>query len=303
MNIENEYEAHLSKVDILRELDSLIDFAKGSIQLKIIIALANSRNGLTAKDISMATGLKYKTVQDAIRKLVSKDLVVKESNSAIDMYKLSSKGEEYFSKLIKILNGSSDMFSWRGQSRRVLLPDFINNMVLYDHIADAVIAIATSSNGELPLSKIAEAMKLSPERARSYLDLYSERISPIRLFKRYEKESRIRKIISKILRRLNIGIRINVAQPWYRLTDEGMTVFYRHPYYLKYKKSRLSTIVTKLIGSAHPRIVIRFITRVSLIILAVSMYVSLINPHIASIVLALSTAVVGLMFAMAHNIV
>jgi len=303
MGMDNEYIAHLSKVDVLRELDSLIDFARGSVQLKIIIALANSRNGSTVKDISIATGLRYKTVQDAIRKLVSKGLVVKESNGTIDMYRLSSEGEEYYSKLIKTLNGFNDMFRSRRESRKVLLPDFIGNMVMYDHIADAIIAIATSRRGELPLTRIAEAMKLSPERARSYLDMFSEKTSPIRLFKRIERESRLRRILSKIFTKLGIGVRISITQPWYRLTDDGMTVFYRHPYYLKYKKSVLAALASKLIGSAHPRIVVRFITRISLAILAISMYISPLDPYIAPIVLALSTAIIGLMFAVAHNAV
>jgi len=298
----SEYLTYLSKVDVLRELDSLIDFARGSLQLKIILALARSSDGLTARDISDSIGLRYKAVQDSIRKLISKGLVVKESDGVTDVYKLSSEGLGYVTKLVEALNGFKNLSRDLGECR-ALLPDFISNMSLYDYVADAVIAIATSRKGELPLTKIAEAMKLSPERAKSYLDMFSERSSPLRIFKRFERESRVRKLLSKVFSKLNMGIRLSITQQWYRLTDEGMTVFYRHPYYLKYRRSGLSRIATLLIGSAHPRIVTRFISRVSLIMLAVSMGISLLNPHVAPVVLAISIAIAGPMFAAAHNTV
>jgi len=101
----SEYLTYLSKVDVLRELDSLIDFARGSLQLKIILALARSSDGLTARDISDSIGLRYKAVQDSIRKLISKGLVVKESDGVTDVYKLSSEGLGYVTKLVEALNG------------------------------------------------------------------------------------------------------------------------------------------------------------------------------------------------------
>ncbi|MEM4966851.1 MAG: helix-turn-helix domain-containing protein, partial [Zestosphaera sp.] len=63
------------KIELIKELDTMLDFAKSTAQLEIILYLSSSRKNLTAREIAQALNMKLKTVYDALNKLTSKELV------------------------------------------------------------------------------------------------------------------------------------------------------------------------------------------------------------------------------------
>ncbi len=241
-----------SRLSILRELDSVIDFARGSLQLRIILTLAE-KDALSAREIASILSERYKAVLDAARKLVVKGLVSKEENGG-DVYRLTQNGLEFYRKLSIVLNGKTYTRVSR-EERRAILSDISMNIVKYNHLLDALIALATSRRGELSLDEIADAMKLSIDRAKTYMDIYTEKRYGIKLFRRIDKKSKTLEAISKILKRFGIKIRSSVIL--YRITDEGLSIFYKHPYYIKYRRSIASKITTKIFNSSHPRIILR----------------------------------------------
>jgi predicted transcriptional regulator len=209
---------------------------------------------MTARDISVALGERHKAVLDAVRKLVSKNLIAKEPDGGVDLYKLSDTGAEFYRKLVDVL-GFRDFHRVPRGERRMLVSDIAISITRYTHLADAIIALATSRNNTLSINNIADAMKLSLERAKTYIEMFSDRRSGVRLFKKIEKESKILRTIATLLKPL--GIKMRTVVEMYRLTEEGLTVFYKQPYYMKYKKSLAAKLITKVFGSAHPRLVLK----------------------------------------------
>ncbi|RLG77014.1 MAG: hypothetical protein DRO12_03345, partial [Thermoprotei archaeon] len=56
------------KLNILRALDSEIDFGRGFLQLELVLKLAEADGGLTPKELALALNQRYKAVIDALRK-------------------------------------------------------------------------------------------------------------------------------------------------------------------------------------------------------------------------------------------
>jgi len=275
------------RLQMLRELDSAIDFARGFLQLRIVLALG-SRGPMTARDISTSLGERYKAVLDAVRKLVTKNLIAKEPDGGIDTYRLSDAGVEFYRKLVEIL-GVREHYRVPKEERRMLLSDMAMSITKYTHLADAILALGTSRSNALTLSDIADAMKLSPERAKTYIEMFSDRRSGVKLFKKVEKELKMLKLIAALLKPFGIKMRTTVEM--YRLTEEGLTVFYKQPYYLKYKKSLAAKIVTKAFGTAHPRLVLKRMTLVTLIAALISSAIALITHNTATVALTGSLSV------------
>ncbi len=247
----------LSKLQLLRELDSIVDFARGYVQLKVMMTLS-SGEPLSAKDIGLAVSEKRKTVIDALRKLVDKGLVMKEESSGEVLYRLSELGREYLNKLNDVLERAHKDLSDDINSRSPLANtahDIASNIAKYVYLMDALIAIATSRRRELSLIDVADAMKLSPDRAQSYIEMYAEKNSNAKLFTRIERRSKSLELLAKVLRRLGLTVRINLSV--YRITDDGLTVFYKLPYYIKYKRGIIVKVIAKIFGSAHPRLVLK----------------------------------------------
>jgi DNA-binding MarR family transcriptional regulator len=275
------------RLQMLRELDSAIDFARGFLQLRIVLALG-SRGPMTARDISTSLGERYKAVLDAVRKLITKNLIAKEPDGGIDTYRLSDAGVEFYRKLVEIL-GVREHYRVPKEERRMLLSDVAMSITKYTHLADAILALGTSRSNALTLSDIADAMKLSPERAKTYIEMFSDRRSGVKLFKKVEKELKMLKLIAALLK--PFGIKMRTAVEMYRLTEEGLTVFYKQPYYLKYKKSLAAKIVTKVFGTAHPRLVLKRMTLVTLIAALISSAIALITHNTATVALTGSLSV------------
>ncbi|MEM1541809.1 MAG: hypothetical protein QW101_06555 [Ignisphaera sp.] len=279
-----------TRINMLRELDAVIDFARGGLQLNIIMELGRNDDGYTVKDIARILNERPKAVLDAMRKLVVKGLVVKDDKNGYDLYRLSEKGMEFYGRLAKML-GFIEYYKGERVSKaqiKAMVLDIASDLVKYHHIADVVITIATSKNQEASIRTIAEGMKLSVDRAKTYLEMYSESRSPLRLFKKVEKKrSKVIETFVEIMNPLlnKIGIKILNNNHTYRLTKEGLMVFYRHPYYVKFKNNLLTQIGSTIFGTLHPRVVIKRATLMVMIVTALALLLSLALPSITPFVL------------------
>ncbi|MET1127909.1 MAG: MarR family transcriptional regulator [Thermoproteota archaeon] len=242
------------KLAVLRALDSQVDFSRGILQLKIVLALAESDGGYTVRELARMLGQRYKSVSDAMRKLELKGLVarVRERGEA---YRLTEKGKMYYERLLAILGVTEGEAARTRIARRMLILDMAKDITLHRYLADAVLAAALSSRKEVSLSELAAILKLSPARAQSYIDMYAEGAVSPRLFKKYHKESRVRAVLAKM------GLRVSQRQVYYRLTSDGESLYYKLPDYLKYKNSRRLRLFQKLVGHGHPVLVHRRLSR------------------------------------------
>lgn len=263
-------EAEIDKVlETLRELDSMVDFSKGLIQLKILTLLAKESQGLSLKETSQKLMIRYKSIADAMRKLETKELVVRNNENGAEKYKLSEKGYEYYGKLTALLINNPGLHN-ANVTEKHRVKDLATDLVVYGYLLDALLALGTAKNNELSLKTLSMAMKLSPHRAQTYLDMFSGDIASIKLFKKTLKPTIMRRIYESF--NMNKGSYIT----FYRLNKEGLSLYYRIPLYIKFKNSKLAKLAVKFFGSLHPRIVLKCIT-LSLVIGTVVMSLILVT--------------------------
>ena len=85
------------KIEKTREFNSLIDFARSSLQLVIVFQLASSRKPLSSTEIARALDRMKKPILNALRKMKIKGLVVRRN----DLYLFSDIGVKYLEQLGK----------------------------------------------------------------------------------------------------------------------------------------------------------------------------------------------------------
>uniref|UniRef100_A0A7J3ZLP6 Uncharacterized protein n=1 Tax=Fervidicoccus fontis TaxID=683846 RepID=A0A7J3ZLP6_9CREN len=221
------------KLEVLRELDDQVDFARSAMQLNIILTLAFYNKPLTTEALATILGERRKAVLDALRKLESKNLVAKTSGeNGIIMYELSNEGKEYTSKLLRLLGEPStqealiheaeEEISGAGKSA------FLKGVLYSQHLLNAIVALANTEGNAMELKRIAYIMGLSIDRARSYLDMLSR--PPNRVF-----------------RRLNHPLK----GVMYKLDKGGLEIYYRTRIYTLAKNNPLYRFKLK-IQSRHP---------------------------------------------------
>lgn len=303
-----------SVIEVLRKLDQEIDFARGSLQLSIVLELGKSSEGLTVKELSTRLNERSKAIADALRKMMLKDLVIKTRNGgSYEVYILSDKGRRFYNDLQRLTKGNGSSRCIENAKGFNINPHELSiELMKKDYIVDAIIAIATSKKGILSLKDIAEAMGLSRQRAQTYLDMYSSRESPIKLFKKIDAE------LMKLNKKENTSLvsKLPIIKVWrrtenqlYRLTEDGIATFHRLSFYTKYKNSRTARILQKIFGVFHPRLVakklFRLITAIDIVVTTASLIISLNHPVIA-LMLLLSSMIftVGMLiiYIVAYNL-
>lgn len=285
-------------ISILRRIDREIDFARGSLQISILLELGKSVNGLAIRDLAKRLNERNKSIADALRKMMLKNIVEKTRNgNSYEIYMLTEHGQKLYEDLMKVVKGNGFASPIHKRKTNVMPHDFSLELIKKDYINDIVITIATSKKRIVSIKEIAESMGLSIQRAQAYLDMYSGRDAPIRLFKRVETsfldlEEERKKTMPRILK--IIGFKKKNNKVFYILTEDGLAVFHRLPFYTKYATSKTAKLIQKLFNSLHPRLVAKRLFRtltianISIAILSLSISISM---PILSILLLLTSII------------
>jgi DNA-binding MarR family transcriptional regulator len=212
----------LRRLRLLQELDDKIDFARSTIQLRIVMAFISGKDSYTPSELVNVIDERRKAIIDALRKLESKGIVEREKDSY--SFRLSEKGREYTKRLLALLGITKEQLTTRFSEngplpRQIVLASM--NEALYIH--RAIVALANQRTGKLSLKELASVMGLSRDRAKSYLDLYSR--PPYRVFRRITHPTR---------------------GTYYKLEKYGYTIYYRTIEYSKAKRSRLFRLALKI---------------------------------------------------------
>jgi len=252
----------LNSVSALREVDAAVDFARGWLQLRILLTVGYLGR-CTVDRLVEVLGERRKAVLDSLRKMRAKGLIEGEGELS-----LTEEGRRVYSTLLSAL-GSSGRVSAGTALPRAAVQDIPRDVIRFSYLYDVLVALGTSRGYELSLSTLASVTRLSPATLEDYLRPYVE--DEPRLFKRVLRVSRL------------AGRRV-----FYRLTDEGLKVYHRLPEYVKYRGSLAASVLRALTRSGHPRIVLK---RVALALAlgsaTTSALVAVLTPP-ASVVVALT---------------
>ena len=170
------------RLEILRNIDSVIDFSRATAQLRILIALDNA--ALTIDEIVKETRLRRKTVLDAIRKLEIKGLVKREGGK----FMLSKNGKAIYDALRSIVAGDeaprSELDVIRGLSVKPSIYDTYTDLLSVIYMLKALKVLGSVSNHRLPLDKLASKVGVTPITLDNHLQRFVTR--KMKLFNRLE---------------------------------------------------------------------------------------------------------------------
>ncbi|MCC6010715.1 MAG: hypothetical protein LM588_07005 [Fervidicoccaceae archaeon] len=164
---------------------------------------------------------------NALRKLELKRIITKKDVEDKHVIVLTKRGVSCVEKLLNILLPRTEVSGAQSLNTRSKRAMLLDNLVESHYIYTAIVALGEKSDKTLSLEKLAEVMGLSPERAKSYLDVFCP--PPNRIFRRIQRPGK---------------------GTFYRLEEEGLKIYYRTPDFRKKK------IRQKLIDRGEMRIVV-----------------------------------------------
>jgi len=164
--------------DYLREVTSIVDATKGTLQLEILIHLYE-RGPQGVDEISKALGRRRKAVTDALRKLRLKEVVMEvpgsgESGTAAITYVLTDQGKDHVGHLKGMFESKGAPPPPTARREGFRLVEMIEEVPLLFYTTDAIIALGLAGNKGLPVRELARLFGLSERRAVTYLDLFMD---------------------------------------------------------------------------------------------------------------------------------
>ncbi len=259
------------KIELIKELDATLDFAKSTAQLEIMLYLSTSRKILMVREIAQALNMKLKTAYDALNKLVDKELVERTDEGG---YKLSALGNEYVEKLMSLIIGSE----LRGPQQISLSANNINaimrNLVAFKRVHDVMLILALTDSEKIDLKKFAKLFKTSEQTLSEHLELFCKREGGLGLLKK------------------TVGAD---GTTYYSLTDLGKQEVSKFMTYRRLRNNKLLLAIMRVTKSLTPRQAILRIALSSYILSIAGMYTIMFNTYagviITSVILAYLSAV------------
>lgn len=225
-----------SGIELLRELDSVLDFAKSTIQLELILYMGSKSKGIRAREAAMALGIRTKSVYDALTKLISKGLVLRRADGT---YVLTEEGERFVRKVLKLLSGSQRKGNTAPPDSAMSVSytarahfDVSKNLLTYKYIYDTLLILGLTEHKEMSLNELAKKLGVTPATLSSYLDFATSKHGRLGFLK-------------KVLKSRGNG-RMDI---YYRLTEAGLQEVSRFTEYRKIKNSRVLKTLLKVTGS------------------------------------------------------
>ncbi len=212
--------SRLARVEILRKLDSVLDFSRSTVQLELLIYMGLKGCEVKPRDIVRELRINTKSVYDALSKLSSKGLVRRSSQGT---YELTERGEEFISKLEEIfgLEEGYDGGSPKGDGVSLGTAALSKNVLFYNYVYESMLAIGTSPARELSLKDLSRILGVSESTLLDYLEVVSSGKGRTGLLR-------------KVVRSLGDGKK----EIFFRLTDYGYQELSRFMEYRKIKSSK-----------------------------------------------------------------
>ncbi len=229
-----------SGIELLRELDSVLDFAKSTIQLELILYMGTKPKGIRAREAALALGIRTKSVYDALTKLISKGLALRRHDGT---YVLTEEGERFVRKVLKLLSGGQrkgsttpadsivSNVSNAGYGKHTYV-DVSKNLLTFKYIYDTLLILGLTERKEMSLSELAKRLGVTPATLSSYLDVATSRHGRLGFLK-------------KVLKSRGDG-KMDV---YYRLTEAGLQEVSRFMEYRKIRNNKVLKTLLRITGS------------------------------------------------------
>jgi len=143
----------------LRLIDSIIDFARGQIQLSVILTMLDNERIIpdyTAEKLKLSR----KSVIDAIQKLKRKGLLYKSKGN---VYLLTEKGKKFTRLLLETLSSLSPI-------------DSIDKIVEAYKISETVLLAGTSTKEWVDIREIAKHLDMNPKQLEKIIESKASKI-------------------------------------------------------------------------------------------------------------------------------
>ncbi len=258
------------KIELIKELDATLDFAKSTAQLEIMLYLSTSKKSPTVREIAQALNMKLKTAYDALNKLVNKELVERTDEGG---YKLSTLGNEYVEKLVSLIVDGE----LRGSQQISLNVNNINaimrNLVTFKHVHDVMLILALTNSDKIELKKLAKLFKTSEQTLSEHLELFCKKDGSLGLLKK------------------TVG---SDGTTYYSLTESGRQEVSKFMTYRRLRNNKLLLAIMRVTRSLTPKQAILRMALSSYVLAIAGMYTILFTYTgiiISSVILAYLSAI------------
>lgn len=229
----------LNKLNKLRALDDMLDFARASTQLDILIALGDNKP-ISLDELASKVGRGKRQVADAIRKMLRKGFVRYEEKDGKMFIMIDENGLNYLKNISDVLSiGVKDIRTVLDSKKA----DVTENIGTYFYAYETLTILGIAQR-PLSLNKLASIIGISPNRLESYLDLFVSR------------DEAHKNIFEKIYK-ISYGVlsfkHVSKTLTYYKLSELGMKIFYKLPFYMKYKNSITMRFLMKIMFTPHYR--------------------------------------------------
>jgi len=158
-----------SKLELLRNIDSIIDFSRATAQLRILIAL--DKGSLTVDEIANRTGLRRKTVLDALRKLELKGVICRKNGK----YVLTDMGKSIYEALSSLMyNEKSTLDLGNIKSFKPVLYDLYTDILSVSYMLETVKLLGRKRRHSACIDEIASKMGISKSTLETHLRGFTE---------------------------------------------------------------------------------------------------------------------------------
>lgn len=256
----------MSLFDLARELDDIVDLSRGRIQIEIIYRLGEREDHVSVDELVRNLRERRKAVFDSLRKLESKSIVSREGEKVF----LTSDGRKVFSMIKLLKNSEADFFEPKSRTFSLTKYDSARMMLGDLYFYETLQALNSSVKGVLSIETLSKIVGLSSNILDEHLMKFTK--GDMMFLNRHIRPRQI------------FGLKR--TKVYYSLTGEGKKLvnLYFGSYSIRRKWS--FKVLSKLVGTTHPRLILKRLALFLSIGSALAMLLQLIFPFFSVLVLS-----------------
>ncbi|MCX8188795.1 MAG: hypothetical protein N3F64_03720 [Nitrososphaeria archaeon] len=255
----------MSMFELARELDDVIDLSRGRLQLEIVCRLGRVDGPVHVDELVRGLGERRKAVFDSLRKLESKSLISRNGESFL----LTDFGKDVFSKIMLLKKSELESPISRGTfslTKYDVARIMVGDLYLYETLQ----ALNSSVKGVLAVDVLSKIVGVSSNVLDEHLLKFTK--GELMFLNRHVKPRQI------------FGLKS--TKIYYSLTEEGRKLVNLYLGSLSIRRKWSYKLLSKLVGTTHPRIILKRLALFLSIGSAFAMLLQFIIPTYSILVLS-----------------
>lgn len=255
----------MSMFDLARELDDVIDLSRGRLQLEIVLKLGRVESAVHVDDLVRELRERRKAIFDSLRKLETKSLITRDGERVF----LTDFGKDVFSKIMVLKKSEQELLVSRGAyslTKYDVARIMVGDMYLYETLQ----ALNSSVKGILPVDVLSKIVGISSNVLDEHLLKFTK--GEFMFLNRHVKPRQI------------FGLK--TTKIYYSLTDEGKKMVNLYLGSLSIRRKWSFKLLSKLVGTTHPRIILKRLALFLSIGSAFAMLIQFVIPTFSILVLS-----------------